>query len=105
MARLVLFAAALFSVSGAFAIPQSTSQMLSTPPQFDLRTLKCHDLLDASLTNRGYAMMLFWGFEAGKAGETKFVTSQIRAKSRKLVDFCANNPQTLVFDAIKRIGA
>lgn len=105
IARLALFAAAFLGASGTFATAQSTSQMLSTPPEFDLRALKCHDLLDASLTNRGYAMMLYWGFEAGQAGKTKFVTAQLRSQSQKLTDFCAKNPQTTIFDAIKRIGA
>jgi len=91
----------LFSLVTANA--QTYSHMLSTPPQFDLSVLKCHDLLDASLTNRGYALMLYWGYEAGKAGKTKFVTANLRSQTQKLTDYCASNPQMLIFDAIKHI--
>ena len=106
MVRIIRIAATagiifLFSVITANA--QTYSHVLSTPPQFDLSVLKCHDLLDASLTNRGYAVMLYWGYEAGKAGKTNFVTATIRSQTQKLTDYCASNPQMLVFDAIKHI--
>ncbi|MEO9169956.1 MAG: HdeA/HdeB family chaperone [Candidatus Baltobacteraceae bacterium] len=100
---LAVLTALFFGFSDAGAHAQSTAPMLSTPAQFDLSAFKCHDLLDASLTNRGYAIMLFWGYEAGKAGDTKFVTAGLRSQSQKLTDYCAEHPQMLVFDAIKHV--
>lgn len=107
MIRIITFAALAAVLGGSAASAaraQSTSSMLSTPAKFDLNTLQCHDLLDASLTNRGYAMMLYWGYEAGKSGTTKFVTATVRSQSQKLTDYCAEHPKVLIFDAIKSVA-
>jgi len=85
--------------------PQTSSHILSTPPQFDLSKLRCHYMLDADLTNRGYLVMLYWGYEAGEARKPTFVTATIRQETQALTDFCAQHPETLMMDAIDKVRA
>lgn len=83
--------------------PQALSQ-LSTPKEFDLTSITCADFLNASLSDRGYLLMMYWGFTSAKSGTTKFVTADLRARAQKISDFCATAPQTKMFSAVGKFN-
>ncbi len=95
---------ALLTSLAAPVFAQSGSGQLSTPKSIDLNTMQCHDLLDASLLNRGFAIMMYFGYEAAKKQTTKFSTATLRANAQKLTDYCAAHPKTPVFNALGALG-
>ena len=103
---LLTVALLFFSASAAFSqqtpLPPQALSQLSTPKQFDLTKITCGDFLNLSLNDRGYLLMMYLGFISAKSGTTKFVTADIRARARKLIDFCATSPQTPMFTAVGR---
>jgi hypothetical protein len=106
---LFLSGAVLFCVTGSVATPQPIPSQqalsrLSTPKQFDLNKITCRNFLNASLDNRGYLLMMYWGFEAAKSHTTKFVTADIRTRSQRVIDYCASAPDTPMFAAVGKFA-
>jgi HdeA/HdeB family len=106
---LLLLGVLLVYAGGSIATPQQlpSAQMLSrlsTPKQFDLSKITCRKFLNASLDDRAYLLMIYWGFEAAKMHTTRFVTADIRNRSQKVIDYCASAPSSPMFAAVEKFA-
>ena len=79
----------------------SSSEPVTEVASFNIAELSCWDLLTANDEDIGFAMVLLYGFEAGKSGQTALNSDDIASAIGSAETFCAANPDSAALLAFK----
>ena len=74
---------------------------LESPVELDLRAMTCWDLVTMAEDDRGYAMVLLYGFASGEKGQGRFSPRAIQVAAVTTIQDCVDKPDAIALTVLK----
>lgn len=89
------------AAQGAATSDSDAAGGLLTSTELNLKEMICWDLVTMAQDDRGYALVLLYGFARGEKGQAQFSPRAIQIASVNTIQECLDKPNAKALDVMK----